>query len=207
MNQKFRNFLKNFMHALSANVIRLMISVVMTLVLPRILGVEEYSYWQLYLFYVTYTAYSSIGWCEGTYLKYGGMEYAKLDRSRMAGQFWALAVFQLIFCTVFGTAAHFLIDNPYKSTILMLALVSSMFDILRYLLQNILQTTGRIKDFARIMTLERMLFFVLSVGALLLGFRNFYVLIFMEITRQDSVHVLRDVCVQGDRLCKIRQFS
>ena len=94
------------MHALSANVIRLMISVVMTLVLPRILGVEEYSYWQLYLFYVTYTAYSSIGWCEGTYLKYGGMEYAKLDRSRMAGQFWALAVFQLIFCTVFGTAAH-----------------------------------------------------------------------------------------------------
>ena len=64
----------------------------------------------------------------------------------------------------------------------MLALVSSMFDILRYLLQNILQTTGRIKDFARIMTLERMLFFVLSVGALLLGFRNFYVLIFMEIT-------------------------
>ena len=139
------------MHALSANVIRLMISVVMTLVLPRILGVEEYSYWQLYLFYVTYTAYSSIGWCEGTYLKYGGMEYAKLDRSRMAGQFWALAVFQLIFCTVFGTAAHFLIDNPYKSTILMLALVSSMFDILRYLLQNILQTTGRIKDFARIM--------------------------------------------------------
>lgn len=182
MNQKFRNFLKNFMHALSANVIRLMISVVMTLVLPRILGVEEYSYWQLYLFYVTYTAYSSIGWCEGTYLKYGGMEYAKLDRSRMAGQFWALAVFQLIFCTVFGTAAHFLIDNPYKSTILMLALVSSMFDILRYLLQNILQTTGRIKDFARIMTLERMLFFVLSVGALLLGFRNFYVLIFMEIT-------------------------
>ena len=72
------------MHALSANVIRLMISVVMTLVLPRILGVEEYSYWQLYLFYVTYTAYSSIGWCEGTYLKYGGMEYAKLDRSRMA---------------------------------------------------------------------------------------------------------------------------
>ena len=44
MNQKFRNFLKNFMHALSANVIRLMISVVMTLVLPRILGVEAYSY-------------------------------------------------------------------------------------------------------------------------------------------------------------------
>ncbi len=90
-----------------------------------------------------------------------------------------------------------MIDNPYKSTILMLALVSSMFDILRYLLQNILQTTGRIKDFARIMTLERMLFFVLSVGALLLGFRNFYVLIFMEITGVDSVHVLRDVCVQG----------
>lgn len=89
----------------------------------------------------------------------------------------------------------------------MLALVSSMFDILRYLLQNILQTTGRIKDFARIMTLERMLFFVLSVGSLLLGFRNFYVLIFMEITGQDFVHVLCDVCVQGDRLCKIRQFS
>lgn len=181
MNTKFLNFLKGFMHALSANVIRLLISIILTLFLPKILGVEEYSYWQLYLFYVTYTAYSSLGFCEGTYLKYGGKEYEKLDGKMMASQFWTLAIYEVFFGLVCGFLFVQFVEDPSKRYILCLALISSAFDILRFLLQCVLQATNRIKDFARVMTSERVLFFLFLVITILLGFRDYRCCIFSEI--------------------------
>ena len=181
MNTKFVHFIKGFLHALSANVIRLIISIVLTLFLPKILGVEEYSYWQLYLFYVTYTAYSSLGFCEGTYLKYGGKQYDKLKGEVMASQFWTLAIYEAGFSILCGLLFQLFVDDPVKRFILCLALISSIFDILRYLLQCVLQATDRIQDFAKVMTSERVLFFVFAVFVLLVGVRDYRVLIFSEI--------------------------
>ncbi|MBQ8822024.1 MAG: hypothetical protein IJZ82_05235 [Lachnospiraceae bacterium] len=181
MNGKFKKFLKGFLHALSANIIRLLISIVLTLLLPKLLGVEEYSYWQLYLFYVTYTAYSSLGFCEGIYLKHGGKEYDELEPKLIGSQFWALAIYEIVFCLVGAGCACLFLSGEYKSLILSLALVSSLFDILRYFLQSVLQATNRIQEYAKIVTSERMLFFGFTIVFLLLGVRDFRVLIAAEI--------------------------
>ena len=90
MNQNAKRFLKNIIGAVGANVVRLMISVLLTLLLPKLMGQEEYSYWQLYLFYGTYLAYSSLGWCEGFTLKYGGYHYEELNKPLIIGQIWML---------------------------------------------------------------------------------------------------------------------
>ena len=181
MNAKFLNFIKGFIQALSANVIRLLISIILTLVLPKLLGVEEYSYWQLYLFYVTYTAYSSLGFCEGTYLKYGGKKFEELDGRIMASQFWTLAAYEVIFSIVCAFLFTQFVTDPDKRIILCLALISSVFDILRYLLQCVLQATNRIREFAGVMTSERVLFFVFLMATIFLGYRDYYFLIFSEI--------------------------
>ena len=44
--------------------------------------------WQLYLFYGTYLAYTSLGWCEGFTLKYGGAHYDELNKPLIIGQIW-----------------------------------------------------------------------------------------------------------------------
>ena len=181
MNSKFKKFLKGFLHALSANIIRLLISIVLTLLLPKLLGVEEYSYWQLYLFYVTYTAYSSLGFCEGIYLKHGGKEYEELEPRMIGSQFWALAVYEIVFCVVGAFLACTFLQGENKGMILSLALVSSLFDILRYFLQSVLQATNRIQEYAKIVTSERMLFFVFAIVFLIWGVRDFRMLILSEI--------------------------
>ncbi len=181
VNTKFLNFIKGFLQAVSANVIRLMISILLTLLLPKLLGVEEYSFWQLYLFYVTYTAYSSLGFCEGTYLKYGGKEYNELEGRTMASQFWTLALYEVLFSLVCGVIFIQFVPDGQKSFILCLALISSIFDILRYLLQCVLQATNRIKEYARVVTSERVLFFVFLMITLLLGYRDYRLLIASEI--------------------------
>ncbi len=204
MNNKFKKFLQGFLHALSANIVRLVISMVLTLLLPKLLGVEEYSFWQLYLFYVTYTAYSSLGFCEGIYLKHGGKAYEDLEPGMVSSQFWALAVYEIAFCVVGGIMACTFLTGEGKSLILTLALVSSLFDILRYFLQSVLQATNRIQEFAKIVTSERVLFFGGVILLLLVGVRDYRLLILAEILARIlsmvyAIFVCRDVV-----FCKVR---
>lgn len=210
MNARFGDFVKGFLHAFSANVIRLCISIILTLFLPKVLGVEEYSYWQLYLFYVTYTAYSSLGFCEGTYLKYGGKRYEELDKKIMASQFWTLAIYEICFGLVCGAVFTCFVGDADKRYLLCLALVSSFFDILRYLLQCVLQATSRIQDFAKVMTAERILFFLFLSILVGLGYRSFHSCIFSEIlaARSSSTSLITAAwrpCTGATR--KRRRFS
>ena len=158
MNNKFKSFIKNFSYAFMANVVTMLISVVMTLFLPKILGIEEYSYWQLYLFYGTYIMYSSLGWCDGLYLKYGGKEYDKLNRKMISSQFWYLAIYETLFSVIFLLILMCFIEGIDKRFVLVLAFISTTINILRYMLQYILEATNRIKEYSTIIITERLLF-------------------------------------------------
>lgn len=171
MDKKVYSFVSNIFNSMTVNASRIIITFVLTLVLPKFLGEADYSYWQLYLFYFTYLAYTSLGWCEGTYLKYGGDEYQNLPAKKMAGQFWTLAVYELAVNLIFSVVVFLFVQDSIKVQILILAAVSAILDILRYYLQMVLQATNQIKGYARIATSERILFFLFSL--LFLSFHKF----------------------------------
>ena len=171
MNKKVYGFISNIFNSMTVNASRIIITFVLTLVLPKFLGEADYSYWQLYLFYFTYLAYTSLGWCEGTYLKYGGDEYHSLPAKKMAGQFWTLAIYELFVNLVFSLVVFVFVQDRIKVIILILAACSAILDILRYYLQMVLQATNQIKGYARIATCERVLFLLFSL--LFLGLHKF----------------------------------
>ena len=198
MNPKVTQFLKNILGAVGANVVRLMISVVLTLLLPRLMGQEQYSYWQLYLFYGTYLAYSSLGWCEGFMLKYGGRRYGELDKPLVIGQIWMLFGYELLFFGGLWLLISALEIERVKYILLLLACASAVFDIVRYMVQSVLHTVNRIPEYVRLVLLERLLFAVLSAAALLLGFNTASALILSEISARIlsmlySFWVIRDM--------------
>ncbi len=80
MNSRAVNFIKNFSYTITSNMISVVISALVTLVVPKLIGIEEYGYWQLYLFYSSYIGFLHFGWNDGIYLKYGGKEYNDLDK-------------------------------------------------------------------------------------------------------------------------------
>ena len=181
MSLKAKQFLKNIVGAVGANVVRLMISVLLTLLLPKLMGPEQYSYWQLYLFYGTYLAYSSLGWCEGVTLKYGGAHYDELNKPLIIGQVWMLFFYELLFFGGLWFVTSLMNITHIKHILLVLACASAVFDIVRYMVQSILHTVNRISDYVQIVLLER-LFFVLAAGiALLMGFHSALALILAEI--------------------------
>lgn len=181
MNVKVRQFLKNILGAVGANVVRLLISVIMTLLLPKLMGQEQYSYWQLYLFYGTYLAYSSLGWCEGVTLKYGGAHYEELDKPLLIGQVWMLFGYELLFFGGLWLVTSVLKIQQLKHILLLLACASAVFDIVRYMVQSILHTVNRIPEYVRIVLLERLFYVGAAAVALLLGFDSALALILCEI--------------------------
>ena len=200
MNEKVRQFLRNIAGAVGANVVRLMISVAMTLLLPKLMGQEQYSYWQLYLFYGTYLAYSSLGWCEGITLKYGGAHYAELNKPLIIGQIWLLFGYELLFFCGLWLVTSVIRIQQTKHILLMLACASAVFDIVRYMVQSVLHTVNRIQDYVRVVMLERLFFAALAVAALLVGFDSALALILCEIIAR-VLSMLYSFWVIRDMVC------
>ena len=69
MNTKAKSVIKNLYYTVAANFVTLLISVLLNLFVPKLLGVKEYSYWQLYVFYSSYVGFLHLGWVDGIYLK------------------------------------------------------------------------------------------------------------------------------------------
>jgi len=92
MNHKAKAVAKNLYYTVAANFATLGISVLLNLFVPKLLGVTEYSYWQLYVFYSSYVGFLHFGWIDGIYLKIGGEEYKDIDKRSLGSQFWYLGL-------------------------------------------------------------------------------------------------------------------
>lgn len=82
--------------AVIAQGISLLSSMMMSLVVPKALGVEEYAYWQLFTLYVGYVGMLLFGIHDGIFLRLGGISVDRIDWSRIKAQFTILLVSQVV---------------------------------------------------------------------------------------------------------------
>ena len=61
----YSSIARNTMIAFAAQFISLSVSVVMSLLVPKIVGVADYGYWQLFRFYTTYSGFFQLGLNDG----------------------------------------------------------------------------------------------------------------------------------------------
>jgi O-antigen/teichoic acid export membrane protein len=173
--------IKSFSHALTASVATSIVAAISLLVLPKFLGVEAFSYWQLYLFYVTYVGVFHFGWADGIYLRYGGRYYEELDKKSMNSQFWLLFLTETILMVLIALWAILFVHNSNKEVIVIFVGVNCLLLNTRAFLQFTLQGTGRIKDFAQNVVIEKVLFILLAIIGLLAGVSHFEYFLVMDI--------------------------
>ncbi|WP_340597901.1 lipopolysaccharide biosynthesis protein [Priestia megaterium] len=92
---KSSNFIRNLFYAFGAQLISMVLSALMSLVVPKLLGIEDFSFWQLFIFYCGYSGFLHFGLVDGIYLKYGGKRYDTLDFSLIGSQFILTLILQL----------------------------------------------------------------------------------------------------------------
>ena len=93
-----KSLVKNAAIAFLAQGITLLISCITSLLVPKLLGVEEYGYWQLFVFYAGYVGFFHFGLNDGVYLLHGGESRDQIDKRSINSQFLVGSIFQLILC-------------------------------------------------------------------------------------------------------------
>lgn len=177
MNGKAISFIKNFSYTLISNLISLIVSALVVLIIPKLIGVEEYGFWQLYLFYSSYVGFMHFGWNDGIYLRYGGKRYEELNKQLFFSQFWMLVFSQAVIAVlIFIFSVYITADNNRLFILQMVGLVLVIVNT-RYMLLFILQATNRIKNYAYITMMDRLVYIVLIILFLVFGIRDYKLMV------------------------------
>lgn len=91
-----RELAKNASIAFLAQGVAMCVSVVTTLLVPKVLGVEQYGYWQLFIFYSTYVGFCHLGLNDGVYLVHGGEPRSEINKQSINSQMLVGCVFQIL---------------------------------------------------------------------------------------------------------------
>lgn len=169
-----KNIIRNISYSFSANILSLFVSAMMVMVVPKFLSVDDYGMWQLFLFYFSYLGFLHFGWEDGIYLRYAGKEFDKLPRKLFSGQFYAIGILQIILVViVYGIVQNSILDFQ-KQNALFYSICLAPFVNFNNLCNYTLQITNRIKEYAKLIALGRLILLlcvlVCTVG---LGWNHF----------------------------------
>lgn len=91
----YRTLAINTGTAFSAQGVAMALSIIQTMLVPKLLGSTQYGYWQLFLFYQSYVGFAHLGLNDGIYLIKGGQSRDIIDKKSVNSQFIFGAMFQL----------------------------------------------------------------------------------------------------------------
>ncbi|WP_404455285.1 hypothetical protein [Oceanobacillus kapialis] len=181
MNRKVIDIVKNSAYTIISNLVALAVSVLVVLIVPKLIGVEEYGYWQLYLFYSAYVGFMHLGWNDGIYLRYGGKEYKNLDKNLFFSQFYMLVFMQLVISLSVIFIALLTVSNNNRIFIVEMTALCLLIVNVRQMPLSILQGTNRIKEYANVIMIGKVLYLSVLLTFLFLGVKDYKLLIMADI--------------------------
>lgn len=180
MNNKVLRFFKNFSYTIATHVLATVISTVLILIVPKYISVEQYGYWQLYIFFTTYITYLSFGLSDGAYLRYGGYEYYKLPKQIFVSQFWLLMIFNVCINLFIIVYCSYNLSDSNKSLVILFTCLTGLLVVPRAYLTLMLQATNRIKENSLTIIIERSIYFIVVLIILFIGIKEFQYLIMAD---------------------------
>ena len=168
-----RLIFKNLVYSISANLLSLLVSIILVLILPNLLGETAYGYLQLYLFYTTYVGFFHLGWIDGIYLRIGGKEYGQLEGQLYATQFIVLMIFELIVGVMIVVFAKVFVPDVNRLHVIVLTCICMVIYIAKNYTTYILQATNRIKPYAIVTLIEKIIFAVIIIAAWVFRLGNY----------------------------------
>lgn len=172
MNKKF--ILQNISVAFLAQGVTLALSVIQTLIVPKLLGVEQFGYWQLYIFYVSYVGFFHLGLSSGVYLTTGGQTREEMDKASIKSQMLFGVFYQTIMVIVIVFLSCFLQIGSERVFVVVMTAIYIVLQNLATFMMNELQCMNETKKSSFSTIIERLAFLVPLLVLLLLRVDSFY---------------------------------
>jgi len=92
----------------------MLMSMLISLILPKLLGVEEFAYWQLFILYSGYVGFFHFGLSDGLYLRYGGTDLDDMDKDLLGSQFRMMVAWQISISLIAFFAIPFVVQTDAR---------------------------------------------------------------------------------------------
>ncbi|WEV52726.1 oligosaccharide flippase family protein [Bifidobacterium sp. ESL0704] len=168
-----RKLVSNALVAFLAQGVSLTLSVLTSLLVPKILGIEEFGYWQLFIFYTSYAGLFHLGLNDGVYLLNGGRHRNELDSRSIKGQFAVGTLFQLICAALIFLGALSGGFGEKRSAVLMLTAIYMVLTNAAAFLGYVFQAINETKLFSFSVIIDKLVFLVPLCVLLICRVRTF----------------------------------
>lgn len=144
--EKGNRTLKDIIKVSASNVVVLLTSVLIAFILPKIIGVEDYGYYQTFTLYAAYVGLFHFGIVDGIYLVYGDKNYDQLERTKFRFYTRFLFVLEFLIALIVGVTCFFAIkDENLQFIFICVAVYLLTYNMSGYF-QFISQITQRFKE-------------------------------------------------------------
>lgn len=171
--KKKKVFFKNLIYAFSAQIISLLLSFIMSLIVPKILGVDKYSYWQLFLFYSSYVGFTTFGFSDGIYLRLGGKNYEDLDFRIIGSQIKLNMILQVFIVMIFWIIINIFVYDQSRKFVLILTSIFLIISNFCTYIGYVFQAVNKTNIFSIATIIEKVFFLVVVLILLFLKIDNF----------------------------------
>ncbi len=176
MNKKL--ILQNMGVAFLAQGVSMALSVIQTLIVPKLLGVEQYGYWQLYIFYVSYVGFFHLGLSSGVYLTTGGQTRDQMDKAAIKSLMIFGITYQTVMAVVIVALSSYLQSGAERTFVVLMTAIYLVLQNFATFMMNELQCMNETKKSSFSTIVERLAFLAPLLVLLVLKVDSFYPYVF-----------------------------
>lgn len=173
----YRHILGDFSIALLAQATSLLLGFVTSLIIPKVLNVTEYGYWQLFVFYAGYVGFFHFGLNDGVYLIHGGETQKNIDKRSIGSQFsFSIAMESLMSIALIVVALF----GPFEAERTFIILATAIFLLINnaaLFLGYIFQAMNETKIFSYSTAINNLTLLIALIFLSILGIHDFRIYI------------------------------
>lgn len=139
--------INNILKVLFSNILKLFSGILISFLLPKIIGVTDYGYYKTFTLYASYVGLFHFGFIDGIYLKYGDKNIDELDKSSFRFFFSFLVILEILISILVGVVALLGLHGEIRFIFLCLAIFLFANNLLTYY-QTISQITNRFNEYS-----------------------------------------------------------
>ena len=138
---------KSILYVAFSRGVSMVSGVVVGLLLPKVLRVQDYGFLKIYTLYVAYTALLHFGFVDGILLRLAGLDYNSLEKEQMRLYTRFFAIFQAMIGAVMIAVGALLSNADYRFILIMLGINMIIINLTTYY-QFVSQATRRFAEYS-----------------------------------------------------------
>ncbi|WP_426474917.1 hypothetical protein [Chryseobacterium balustinum] len=158
-----KSILNNLSFSFVAQILSVIVSLIFSLGITKVLDVENYGYWQLFILYSNYAGFFHLGICDGLYLKWGGKKLERINQFNFTNQLSFFLIFEILVSILFLLGLLLTAADPIKFHLLLFIVPYIIIANVQTYLSYVLLATNQIEVYSKSVFIEKIFIIIILI--------------------------------------------